>query len=158
MVAPLALCPLKLARLWLFSHNVKDWTRGVVNRAVSVLRRSQARWLGLALSHDGLWVFANRILANRIFADRVLADWRRRHRGRLLARQIGGSGNAQHGDEPSRYDYDDLHDAIPLCWAPGRADRVTPLFRFVCARRPLLPSHVPAQSPGEWLPTICRLV
>src|SRR5260370_39490498 len=45
---------------------------------------------------------------------------------------------------------------IPLCWAPGRADRVTPLFRFVCARRPLLPSHVPAQSPGEWLPTICR--
>jgi len=22
---------------------------------------------------------------------------------------------------------------IPLCWAPGRADRVTPLFRFVCA-------------------------
>src|SRR5215470_7972778 len=46
---------------------------------------------------------------------------------------------------------------IPLCWAPGRANRVTPLFRFVCARRPLLPSHVPAQSPGEWLPTICRL-
>src|SRR5262249_48789368 len=27
----------------------------------------------------------------------------------------------------------------------------------VCARRPLLPSHVPAQSPGEWLPSICRL-
>src|SRR5206468_12878713 len=110
-------------------------------------------------SSDLLWVFANRILANRIFAHRVLADWRRRHRGRLLARQIGGSGNAQHGDEPSRYDYDDLHDANPLCWAPGRADRVTPLFRFVCARRPLLPSHVPAQSPrpGEWLPIICRL-
>src|SRR6266480_2031756 len=108
--------------------------------------------VALPLSHDGLWVFAN-----RIFAHRVLADWRRRHRGRLLARQIGGSGNAQHGDEASRYDYDDLHDAIPLCWAPGRADRVTPLFRFVCARRPLLPSHVPAQSPGEWLPTICRL-
>src|SRR6266700_2760663 len=114
MVAPLALCPLKLARLWLFSHNVKDWTRGVVNRAVSALRRSQARWLGLALSHDGLWVFANRILANRILADRVLADWRRRHRGRLLARQIGGSGNAQHGHEPRRYDYDRLHDANPL--------------------------------------------
>src|SRR3989440_1402918 len=38
---------------------------------------------------------------------------------------------------------------IPLYWAPGRADRVTPLFRFVCARRPLLPSHVPAQSPGN---------
>src|SRR2546421_5746737 len=46
---------------------------------------------------------------------------------------------------------------IPLYWAPGRADRVTPLFRFVCARRPLLPSHGAAQSPGEWLPTICRL-
>jgi hypothetical protein len=29
---------------------------------------------------------------------------------------------------------------------------VTPLFRCVCARRPLLPSHLPAQSPGEWLP------
>src|SRR5947208_13204581 len=41
---------------------------------------------------------------------------------------------------------------IPLCWAPGRADRVTPLFRFVCARRPLLPSHVPAQSPGGMAP------
>src|SRR5262245_26584785 len=37
-----------------------------------------------ALSHDGLWVFADRILANRIFADRVLADWRRRHWGWLL--------------------------------------------------------------------------
>jgi hypothetical protein len=68
----------------------------------------------LALSHDRLWVFANRILANRIFANRVLADWRRRHWGRLPARQIGGSGNAQHGHKPSRYDYDDLHDAIPL--------------------------------------------
>src|SRR5262245_38914558 len=41
---------------------------------------------------------------------------------------------------------------IPLCCSPGRADRVTPLFRFVCARRPLLPSHVPAQSPGEMAP------
>jgi|SRR5215471_15618407 len=73
------------------------------------------RSLALALSHDGLWVFANRILADRIFAHRELADWRRRHRGRLLARQIGGSGDAQHGDERSRYDYDGLHDAIPLC-------------------------------------------
>src|SRR6266446_10110049 len=115
------------------------------------------RWVALALSHDGLRVFANGILANRIFADGVLADWRRRHRGRLFTRQIGGSGNAQHGHEPSRYDYDDLHDANPLVLGTGRADRVTPLFRFVCARRPLLPSHVPAPSPGEWLPTICRL-
>src|SRR5262245_6592401 len=46
-------------------------------------------------------------------------------------------GSAQHGDDPSRYDCDDLHDAIPLCQAPGRADRVTPLFRFVSERRPL---------------------
>src|SRR5260221_7699003 len=115
------------------------------------------RWVALALGHGGLRVFANGILANRIFAHRVLADWRRRHRGRLFTRQIGGSGNAQHGHEPSRYDYDDLHDANPLVLGTGRADRVTPLFRFVCARRPLLPSHVPAPSPGEWLPTICRL-
>jgi hypothetical protein len=127
------------------THDVSRWME--LNRAASALRLSQSVRYGLALSHDGLWVFANRILANRIFADRVLADWRRRHRGRLPARQIGGSGNAHHGEEPSRYDYDGLHDSIPLCWAPGRADRVTPLFRFVCARRPLLPSHVPAQSP-----------
>jgi hypothetical protein len=41
---------------------------------------------------------------------------------------------------------------IPLYWAPGRADRVTPPFRFVCARRPLLPSHVPAQFTGGMAP------
>src|SRR5215510_4836263 len=41
---------------------------------------------------------------------------------------------------------------IPLCQAPGRAGRVTPLFRCVCARRPLLPSHLPAQSPGGMAP------
>src|SRR6266702_1578122 len=58
------------------------------------LRKQPPRYFALALGHDGLWVFANRILANRIFADWVLADWRRRHRGRLLARQIGGSRNA----------------------------------------------------------------
>src|SRR5215813_1619289 len=46
---------------------------------------------------------------------------------------------------------------IPLCWTPGRADRVTPLFRFVCARRPLLPSHVPAQPPGEMAPDYLSL-
>src|SRR5260370_19806687 len=46
---------------------------------------------------------------------------------------------------------------IPLCWAPGRADRVTPLFRFFCATGPLPPSHVPAPSPAEWRPTICSL-
>ena len=72
------------------------------------------RSLALALGHNGLWVFANRILADRILADRVLADWRCRHRGRLLARQIGGRGNARHGHESSRYDYDGLHDVNPL--------------------------------------------
>src|SRR5262249_18419764 len=60
--------------------------------------------------------------------------------------------SAEQQSRPSRYDYDDLHDTIPWCYALGRADRVTPLFRFVCARRPLLPSHLPAQSPGEWPP------
>src|SRR5438094_9082899 len=46
---------------------------------------------------------------------------------------------------------------IPLCCSPGRADRVTPLFRFICARRPLLPSHVPAQSPGGLAPDYLSL-
>jgi hypothetical protein len=67
----------------------------------------------LAFGHDGLWVFANRIFANGILANRSLAN-RRRRRRRLLARQIGGSGNAQHGEERSRYDYRDLHDTNPL--------------------------------------------
>src|SRR5215471_14899676 len=87
-----------------------DCEPGRVGVELSQSRRS----LALALSHDGLWVFANRILADRIFAHGEFADWRRRHRGRLLARQIGSSGDAQHGDERSRYDYDDLHDANPL--------------------------------------------
>jgi hypothetical protein len=85
-------------------------TRSVVNLGrVGVEAFTKQTTVCSALSHDGLWVFAN-----RIFADRVLADWRRRRWGRLPARQIGGSGNAQHGDEPSRYDYDGLHDANPL--------------------------------------------
>src|SRR5262249_50425596 len=87
----------------------------IVNRAAWALSFYKAGDSSpLALSHDGLWVFANRILADRIFAHGVLADWRRRHRGRLFARQVGGSGNAQRGEEPSRYDDDDLHDANPL--------------------------------------------
>src|SRR5262249_23196477 len=44
--------------------------------------------------------------------------------------------SAEQQSRPSRYDYDDLHDAIPFCSAPGPADRVTPLFRFVCAKTP----------------------
>src|SRR5262245_26072506 len=114
MFAPPIVCAVKARAVVALQPQLKDSTRGVVNRAVSALRRSQARWLALALSHDGLRVFANRILANGIFADRVLADWRRRHRGRLLARQIGGGGNAQHGEEPGRYDDGGLHDANPL--------------------------------------------
>src|SRR5262245_36918159 len=115
------------------------------------------RSLALALSHDGLWIFANRILADRILAHRVLADWRRRHRGRLLARQIGGSGNAHHGHEPSRYDYDDLHDANPLVLGT-RTDQTSdaPIPLCLC-KTPALPSHVPAHHRGKWLPTICRL-
>src|SRR5262245_57322903 len=110
-----------------------------------------------ALSHDGLWVFADRILANRIFADRVLADWRCRHWGWLLARQIGGSRNAQHGHEPSRYDYDRLHDANPLVLAPGTGRPSDAPFRFVFARRPLYHPTFRLNRQEEWLPTICRL-
>jgi hypothetical protein len=47
--------------------------------------------VALALGHDGLWVFANRICADR----------RRRRRGRLLARQVGGGSSAQHGQDPN---------------------------------------------------------
>src|SRR5260370_16769012 len=46
---------------------------------------------------------------------------------------------------------------IPLCWAPGRADRVTPLFPFFYASPPLLPSHFPAQSPGDMAPDYLSL-
>src|SRR5262249_26205791 len=61
--------------------------------------------------------------------------------------------SAEQQSQPSRCDYDGLHDANPPVLALGRADRVTPLFRFsLCETRPLLPSHVPAQLPGEWLP------
>jgi len=88
--------------LRLFAHNLKVREVGARDdcesaRAAVELSQSR-RLLDLALSHDGLRVFANRILANRIFADRVLADWRRRYRGWLPARQIGGSGNAMAPD------------------------------------------------------------
>src|SRR5262249_7053702 len=92
------------------------------------LRKQTPTIVWLALGHDGLWVFANRILANWIFAHRILADRRRRRRRWLLTRQISGSGNAQHGDEPSPYDYDGLHDANPLvCPSPPTSYRGTPL-------------------------------
>src|SRR5262245_15689792 len=109
------------------------------------------RWVALALSHDSLWVFAN-----RIFAHGVLADWRRRHRGRLLAWQIGGSGNAQHGHEPSRYDYDRLHDVNPLVLGTrtGRpSDAPIPLC--LC-KTPASTIPHSGSIAEEWLPTICR--
>src|SRR5215470_16142747 len=52
-----------------------------------------------AFGHDGLWVFANRIFANWIFSNRILAHRRRHWRGWLLARQVGGAGSAQHGQQ-----------------------------------------------------------
>jgi hypothetical protein len=98
--------------------------------------------VALALGHDWLWVFANRILPDRIFANRIFADRRCRRRGRLLARQVGGgssvqygqdpngaqhgdeSGRAQHGQERSRYD---LHHANPpICRSPRTSDRGRP--------------------------------
>jgi hypothetical protein len=45
----------------------------------------------------------------------------------------------------------------PLALRTRTGCRVTPLFRCLCARRPLLPPHLPAQSRAEWLPSICRL-
>jgi hypothetical protein len=123
MFAPISPCPGSFAskespRLWLFGQKLKVQeaaAREDCEPARVGLELSQGRQsLALALGHDGLRVFANRVLADWIFTDRVLADWRRRHRGRLPARQIGGSGNAHHGEEPSRRDYDDLHDANPL--------------------------------------------
>src|SRR5262249_46374461 len=101
-----------------------------------------------AFGHDGLWVFANRILANRIFSNRILAHRRRHWRGGVLARQDGGARNAQHGsptnsdaqhgDEPGRAEYSkecsrhhsyELHHASPLvCRSPRTSNRGTPLF------------------------------
>src|SRR5262249_2820705 len=56
--------------------------RRVVNRAAPAFRLSHRRSLALALGHDGLWVFANRILA-----DWILADWS------LANRRAGGGGS-----------------------------------------------------------------
>ena len=65
-----------------------------------------ANLFALALGHDGLWVFANRILANRIFADRVLADWRRRAGGGgSLRGKSAAAATLMHGDEPLRPPY-----------------------------------------------------
>src|SRR5260370_40394358 len=115
MFALISLCPIKLARLRLFSHKLRKFdATSCESGRIGVEAFASGRWLSLALSHNGLWVFANRILANGIFAHRVLADWRRRPRGRLLARQIGGSGNAQHGDEPSRYEFGRPHVSTPV--------------------------------------------
>src|SRR5215467_14685279 len=45
---------------------------------------------------------------------------------------------------------------IPLCWAPGRADRVTPLFRLSVEDARFCHPTFRLDRRGEWLPTICR--
>src|SRR5262249_18370438 len=84
-------------------------------------------------------------------AHRVLADWRSRHRGRLLAWQIGGSGNAQHCHEPSRYDYDRLHDANPLFVHPARSDAPIPLCLCKTPASTIPPSGSIARGDGSRL-------
>src|SRR6266576_819444 len=71
----------------------------------------------LALGHDGLWIFADRILSDRSLANR------RRRRRRLLARQISGGGSAQHGQGCSRSEYNLHHDYSPYVWtaSPSRS-------------------------------------
>src|ERR1700758_4107770 len=87
-----------------------------------------------AFGHDGLWVFANRILT----------DWSRQRERCILARQVGLSSaqhdeqpsraqhgeersDAQHGEECRGYQYYDLHHAIPLfAEAFGRATEDAP--------------------------------
>src|SRR5262245_41372892 len=65
--------------------------------------------------------------------------------------------SAEQQSRPSRYDYDDLHDADPLVLGtrtgrPGDA----PIPLCLC-KTPAFAIPLPAQSPGEWHPTICRL-
>jgi len=45
---------------------------------------------------------------------------------------------------------------IPLCWAPGRADRVTPLFRLSVRDARFYHPMFRLNRRGKWLPTICR--
>src|SRR5438128_3276702 len=45
---------------------------------------------------------------------------------------------------------------IPLFWAPGRADRVTPLFRLSVQDARFYHPTFRLNRRGEWLPTICR--
>src|SRR5437868_8859841 len=46
---------------------------------------------------------------------------------------------------------------IPLFWAPGRAVRVTPLFRLSVQDARFYHPTFLLNRRGEWLPTICRL-
>src|SRR5262249_17645655 len=50
----------------------------------------------------------------------------------------GSSGNAQQGDEPGRYDCDDLHDVNPLVLGTGTGCPGAPPFPFGRGKRPLL--------------------
>src|SRR5262245_23779978 len=45
---------------------------------------------------------------------------------------------------------------IPLCWAPGRADRVTPQFRLSVRDARFYHPMFRLNRRGKWLPTICR--
>src|SRR6516225_7642659 len=65
--------------------------------------------------------------------------------------------SAEQQSRPSRYDYDDLHDADPLVLGtrtgrPGDA----PIPLCLC-KTPAFAIPLPAQSPGNGSPTICRL-
>src|SRR6516165_9733683 len=74
-----------------------------------------------------------------------------------LRRQRCLHASAEQQSRPSRCDYDDLHDAIPLVLGtrtgrPGDA----PIPLCLC-KTPAFAIPLPAQSPGNGSPTICRL-
>jgi hypothetical protein len=73
----------------------------------------------LALSHDGLWVFANRIFANWIFANGVLADWRRRHRGGSLRGRSAAAASLSMATSPAVTIMIVFMMLIPLCCSSG---------------------------------------
>src|SRR5262249_20595195 len=70
----------------------------------------------------------------------------------------GGSGNAQQGDEPSRYDCDDLHDANPLVLGTRTgwpSDAPIPLCLGKTPASPIPPSGStpPAMPPPPFFPS-----
>src|SRR5262249_11764372 len=71
------------------------------------------------ISHDGLWVFANRIFANWIFANGVLADWRRRHRGGSLRGRSAAAASLSMATSPAVTIMIVFMMLIPLCCSSG---------------------------------------